>query len=114
MSAEHRLDSTTAMDLLRACHSRSLDREGIPMVLALQDERGAMPTITDGRMRADGERFADLLSEYADLVIPSAAFRPGDEGALITVLQMVACAHFEASEPPGPEPVDPSEPGVSG
>jgi hypothetical protein len=113
MPAEHQMDSVTAVDLLRACHSRRLDREGIPMVIALQDEREAMPAITDRRMRADGEQFAELLDEYADLLTPSTAFRPGDEGALITVLQVLAYAHFEVSEPSKPQPGAQPERGAS-
>ena len=81
--------------LLRECHTRRLDREGIPMVLALVDERGALPASASETTRAEGERYADLLGQYAEILVPQPVFRPDDEGGLITALQVLAYAHFE-------------------
>lgn len=85
-------DAATA--LLRACHARRLEREGVPMILALVDERGENTESTDPQTRADGAAYADLLSRYAGLLTPTTAFRPDDEGSLITILQVVAFAHL--------------------
>lgn len=43
---------------------RLLDREGVAMVLALVDETGAAPPVTDERMLADGAGQAALLESY--------------------------------------------------
>jgi hypothetical protein len=99
------IDSATAAMLLRSCHSRRLDREGIPMIVALADERHPTATSGDDRTRYDGRRYGDLLGTYAELLTPSSVFRPDDEGALITVLQVLAYAHFPSpSDPLAPPP----------
>jgi hypothetical protein len=90
------IDATVAADLLRSCHTRRLDREGIPMVLSLVDERGATAASADARTRRDGEHLAELLGAYAEVLTPGTVFRPDDEGALITVLQVLAYAHLAA------------------
>jgi len=79
--------------LMRACHLRDLDREGIPMVLGLVDERGAIPRSTDASALAEGAAYRDRLERYHRELVPFA--REGDEGALITAMQVVAYAHFE-------------------
>lgn len=90
------IDTAVAHHLLRDCHTRQLDREGIPMVLALVDERGTMPQGTD-QSRTEGTQYADLLGVYAELVVPAPAFRATDEGGLITAMQILAYAHFDES-----------------
>lgn len=92
------VDPASAHDLLRACHTRRLDREGIPMVLALVDERGDLPPRSDEQSHVDGRRYADLLGAYGDILVPEPTFRPTDEGVLITALQVLAAAHFEPAE----------------
>jgi hypothetical protein len=89
------IDSSSAHALLRECHSRRLDREGIPMVLAMVDERGPTAARSDAQARDEGERFADLLGQYAGLLVPEPVFRHDDEGAVITALQVLAHRHFE-------------------
>lgn len=84
-----------ARTLLRECHTRRLDREGIPMVLALVDERGTFQVAEDAASRAEGARYAGLLGAYTDLLTPSSVFREDDEGGLITALQVLAYRHFE-------------------
>jgi hypothetical protein len=87
--------SEIAHDLLRACHSRHLDREGIPMVLAIVDERQPTVESRNQQTRADGQVYADLLGAYAEALVPSEAFRPTDEGGLITAMQVLAFSHFD-------------------
>ncbi len=98
----HAIDPDQANALLRACHTRRLDREGIPMVLALVDERHETVPSSNDRTRADGTTLADLLGAYADILVPPPIFRPDDEGALITAMQVLAYAHFSGSAEPDP------------
>jgi hypothetical protein len=88
------IDPEVAADLLRGCHTRRLDREGIPMVIALVDERRATSPSPDERTRLEGATYAALLGRYADLLTPEPVFRHADEAALITALQVLAYAHF--------------------
>jgi len=99
--SEHQsqIDATAAHDLLRECHTRRLDREGIPMVLALVDERDAMPRMMSPQSHAEGAVYADLLGEYATLLTPTEVFRRADEGAVIVAMQVLAYAHFAFSNP---------------
>jgi hypothetical protein len=92
------IDSETAHALLRECHTRRLDREGIPMVLAMVDERGPTAARSDPLAHAEGARYAGLLGQYADLLVPEPVFRHADEGAVITALQVLAYRHFEPGE----------------
>lgn len=80
------------MTVLRACHERRLEREGIPMVLGLCDERGAIPANTDDRQRAEGTRYADQFDRYSSSLVPWA--REDDENAVIAAMQVVAYSHF--------------------
>jgi hypothetical protein len=89
------IESAEAHRLLRQCHTRRLDREGIPMVLTLVDERGELPTSTDELSLGDGRFYADLLGQYAALLVPEPVFRADDEGGLITAMQVLAYEHFE-------------------
>lgn len=79
--------------IMRACHARSLEREGIPMVLGLVDERRRIPVNTDAAQLAAGSAFENVLTAYHRELVPFA--RDDDEGALITAMQVVAVAHFE-------------------
>lgn len=89
------IDASTAADLLRSCHNRRLDTEGIPMVLALVDERRPPTASARDAARREGTHLADLLDTYARLLVPQPDFRPADEGSLITVLQVLSSAHFD-------------------
>lgn len=79
--------------VMRVCHARHLEREGIPMVLGLADERGEIPRNTDAAQLASGTAIRDRLREYYGELVPFS--RPDDEGALITAMQVVAFTHFE-------------------
>lgn len=86
------------LDLLRTCHERRLNHEGIPMVLALVDERGEPAGEADPGLVAAGEVLAGLTAAYARELVPFA--RPeGDEAALVAVLQVLAYAHFDPDTP---------------
>ena len=90
-------DLARAQEILRACHERRLDREGVPMFLALVDERRPTAPSTSAMVRAEGAVQADLLGRYAELLTPEPYFRQDDEGTLITALQALSYAHFEPS-----------------
>lgn len=79
--------------IMRACHTRSLEREGIPMILGLVDERRSIPGNTDAAQLAAGSALEEALTAYHRELVPFA--RDDDEGALITAMQVVAVAHFE-------------------
>jgi hypothetical protein len=85
--------------VLRAGHERRLEREGIPMILGLADERGTIPRSTDDSALATGAALVDVVDEYTAALVPWA--RPDDEGAVITVLQVLAMTHFEPSATDG-------------
>lgn len=88
----------SARTLLRECHTRRLDREGIPMVLALVDERQPLRISDDAASRREGERYAALLGTYTDLLTPASVFPDDDEGGVITAMQVLAYRHFDPQE----------------
>ncbi|MBO1739179.1 hypothetical protein [Leifsonia sp. TF02-11] len=85
--------------LMRACHDRRLEREGIPMVLGIADERGALPVASSGAQLDEGRAFADVFDRYSAALVPWA--RDDDEGAVITAMQVLAFTHFT----PGAAPI---------
>lgn len=85
--------------LMRACHNRRLEREGIPMVLGFVDERGPIPTAASNAQLAEGSALADVFDRYSAALVPWA--RDGDEGAVITAMQVLAYTHFA----PGASPI---------
>ena len=98
--------------IMRACHTRNLEREGIPMVLGLVDERRSIPRNTDDAQLAAGAVLAEALISYHRELVPFA--RDDDEGALVTAMQVVAFARFDpvtgaaASDGPRPDPAESS------
>lgn len=72
---------------------RALEREGIPMFLALEDLRGPSTPAAD---RAEGPALADLTGRYASVVRPEAA--DDDLAALASVVTVVARVHFFPDE----------------
>jgi len=78
--------------LMRACHDRRLEREGIPMVLGIADERGVIPSAPDRAQLEEGRAFAEAFDRYRTALTPWA--RDDDEGAVITVMQVLAYTHF--------------------
>lgn len=93
------LEAGDIVGLMRACHDRRLDREGIPMVLGLADERGAIPVAACASQRAEGAALLAVFDRYREALVPWA--RPDDEGAVITTMQVLAFTHFA----PGAEPL---------
>jgi hypothetical protein len=77
---------------LRACQDRVLEREGIPMVLALVSEVGPVPAAQSDTVRADGEQIATCMESYREGLLPG--MRDDDNGCLISVIQAVAYVDF--------------------
>jgi hypothetical protein len=98
-TAEQLLEAGDIIGLMRACHDRRLEREGIPMVLGLGDERGKIPDNSDPQQLAEGNTFADVFDRYTADLVPWA--RNDDEGAVITAMQVLAYTHFA----PGAAPI---------
>jgi hypothetical protein len=92
------LDAGDIVGLMRACHDRRLEREGIPMVLGLADERGPIPTATAAAQLAEGAAFLDVFDRYSAALVPWA--RDDDEGAVITAMQVLAFTHFAPGATP--------------
>lgn len=115
-SAAALLESGDIVGLMRACHDRRLEREGIPMVLGLADERGPIPVAGSTAQREEGTAFLAVLDRYREALVPFA--RVDDEGAVITAMQVLAYTHFapgaapivEATEPPASDASSASEP----
>ena len=91
-TAAQLLESDDIVGLMRACHDRRLEREGIPMVLGLADERGRIPPNQNPAQQAEGSRFAAIFDRYAAALVPFA--REHDEGAVINAMQVVAYTNF--------------------
>jgi len=129
-SAAALLEAGDIVGLMRACHDRRLEREGIPMVLGLADERGPIPVAASDAQRAEGEAFLAVLDRYREALVPFA--RVDDEGAVITAMQVLAYTHFApgavpitdtttpattaraASDPDAPAASDPIDPVLTG
>lgn len=82
--------------VLRECQARRLDREGIPMILVLSDER-ASPASGDAKVDVDAEtapdrhgsrRVLELLETYRVALAPTQ--RDGDMGLVGNLLHVVA------------------------
>ncbi|MFF2486043.1 hypothetical protein ACFVSU_06565 [Microbacterium sp. NPDC058062] len=91
-TAAELLAADDIVGLMRACHDRRLEREGIPMVLGFIDERREIPPNTDVSQLAEGAAFADVFDRYSAALVPFA--RDDDEGAVITAMQVLAYTHF--------------------
>lgn len=110
-SAAGLLEAGDIVGLLRACHDRRLEREGIPMVLGFVDERRSIPANSDPEQLREGATFADVFDRYSAALVPFA--RVDDEGAVITAMQVLAYTHFAPGAAPiSDPPAGPSE-GVS-
>lgn len=83
---------------LRGSQDRSLDREGIPMVLALVSETDEpLPEVTDTEALADGARIADRARQTWQGV--ASQQRDDDMEVVVTVLHATAFAEFDAGTP---------------
>ena len=78
--------------LLRSSEDRVLEREGIPMVLALVSEVTDMAEVADPVVRADGTQLAERMDHVADAVWPSG--RDDDMPRVVMVMQATAYADF--------------------
>ncbi len=76
--------------VLAGCEQRALEREGIPMFLALEDLTGRFPGAAD---RSDGPELGRITGRYAERLRPGAD--DGDLAALASVLTVVARVHFD-------------------
>lgn len=85
-----------ALALIRECQDRRLEREGIPMFLALVDERPdrVLPRAESGDGRAVVAELDRLRSAVAD------GQRGGDMGVVISLLQAAAYLDFNESLQP--------------
>lgn len=97
-TAAEMLEAGDIIGLMRACHERRLEREGIPMVIGFVDERGAIPASSDSDQRAEGAAFAEVFDRYSAALVPWA--RDDDEGAVIAAMQVVAYTHFAPGAAP--------------
>ncbi|WP_367048420.1 hypothetical protein [Streptomyces sp. Je 1-332] len=79
--------------LLTALGERVLEREGIPMILALQvPSRDGNQQSEPAQPDPEGEELAGLLRHYQGTLAPDA---PDDaEPSLIEVLQLMGAVHF--------------------
>lgn len=103
-TAAQLLEAGDIVGLMRACHDRRLEREGIPMVLGFVDERRQIPRNTDAAQLAEGGALADVFDQYSAALVPWA--RDDDEGAVITAMQVLAYTHFA----PGAAPIADASP----
>ncbi|WP_407562862.1 hypothetical protein [Streptomyces sp. 184] len=79
--------------VLADCDRRALEREGIPMFLALEDLTGALPPVREQDALREGPELAALNRAYADRLRPGA---PDDDlAALASVLTVLARTHFD-------------------
>ncbi len=79
------------------CARREVEREGVPVVLALLDRRPAPVDVQDERALAEGPRFADLLARYAQELVPGAD--DDDQAALYLVVEVLGRAHVGPLDP---------------
>ena len=76
----------------RACTARELEREGIPVVLALVDRREDPPDTTRTAAAAAPEPgLVDVFDAYAAALSPGAA--DDDAAALYAVVELIGWAH---------------------
>lgn len=103
------LESPPAPDaavVLFRCQTRILEREGIPMFVALHDARPGRPAPTtdgEGRQMEGDRRLAELFDHYCQRLTDFAPTRdPGDDPtgawALIDVLVVLSDQHLRAPE----------------
>ena len=81
-----------ALDLLRESQDRVLEREGIPMLLALVDETALDADGSREAAGAEGDRLARLLDLLAEALAPTG--RDDDLGRTAVVLQAAAYRDF--------------------
>ena len=88
-------DACDAVTAAIECERRALEREGVPVLLALEDLRSAPVQPRDEAAQAHGARFARLLDRYAAELAPDA--RDGDARALYSVLAVIGYCHVSGA-----------------
>ena len=90
-------------EVLRACHARALEREGIAMFVSLHDARpGRFGLEVEEPSRLEGARLAELLDHYYDglaaIGFPAQFDEPDETGAreLIDALVALSDQHLRA------------------
>lgn len=68
--------------------TRASEREGIPMIVALVDERGTMTTVADPAVRETGRRVASLMTKTRCELAPTMS--DSDNGGVISALVIAA------------------------
>ena len=86
------MEHSDAVAAVRRAQDRELDREGIPMVLALVDCAGPPEPAAE---RADGPGLAATMDAYHSALAPDQ--RDGDLGIVHTILTVVAHEDFDRS-----------------
>lgn len=81
--------------VLRECQDRRLEREGIPMFLALVDERPGRQLPLPPMRHVDGETVALQLRDLRARLAGSQ--RDGDLGLVVSLLQTAAYVDFNQS-----------------
>lgn len=76
------------LDTLRLAMTRASEREGIPMIVALVDERGPMAPVASDGVAATGRALAALVSTVHEDIAPTMA--DGDNGGVINALVIAA------------------------
>jgi hypothetical protein len=79
--------------VLADCERRALEREGIPMFLALEDLTGDFPPVRDEESLREGPGLARLNRDYAGRLRPGVA--DDDLPALASVITVLARTHFD-------------------
>ena len=82
------LDDRSIMSTLREAMARARHREGVPMLVALVDERGAMPETVDPGLRAEGAAIAARVDAIRATAAPT--MRDGDNGGVVSALAVAA------------------------
>jgi len=88
---EPRPHPAVTLETLRRAQDRAFNKEGIPMILALVDERSGAtrpPAPTSG----EGAGLADRMGVAKTALLPTA--RDDDMGGVISVLQAVSFTDF--------------------
>lgn len=75
-----------------ACQNLALEREGIPVVLALDDLRGTAPEVSEDAARADGVALAALARAYSERFFVNTT--DDDAEALYTTLSVIGHCHI--------------------
>ena len=94
--------TTDPHEAMRDAQDRRFEREGIPMILALFDERGPDAELVDATEDAvlrEGGTYSAIVGRYREELFPQA--RDTDLWPAIVVLQALSYAHLDPRPAPG-------------